>query len=225
MENLESKVREVKIIGLVTCVLLLVLTPRQVLSVQALSTLDELEVRKIYLPPTYSEPREEVITHIMIHSISNVIENPNEPYRIVDLYLLLLEYGVSTHYLIDREGNIYQLVPEDRVAYHAGRSNFPYLPFFPHNMNQFSIGIELMGIGTKGEIGPSVPDEVYDSLDKSLIGFTVAQYKSLNMLLQDLHHRYPTISKSRLHVIGHEDYAPDRKQDPGMLFDWGKINY
>ncbi|MEN2465267.1 N-acetylmuramoyl-L-alanine amidase [Ornithinibacillus sp. FSL M8-0202] len=183
------------------------------------------EIRELYLPPTLSVPREQEVTHIVIHSLSNVVANPENPYQVVDLYLLLMEYGVSTHYLIDRDGAVYQLVAEDRVAFHAGRSSFPYLPFFPHNLNEYSMGIELMGIGTREEMLPIVSEEIYDSLHDDFIGYTEAQYRALSLLLNDIHKRYPTIPRSRYHVIGHEDYAPGRKVDPGNLFDWEKINY
>lgn len=185
----------------------------------------QLEIKELYLPPAYSVPREQEITHIVIHSLSNVVANPENPYQVVDLYLLLMEYGVSTHYLIDRSGEVYQLVPEQRVAFHAGRSSFPHLPFFPHNMNDCSIGIELMGIGTREEMLPIISEEIYDSIRDNFIGYTEAQYSALSLLLNDIHKRFPTIPQSRYHVIGHEDYAPGRKADPGNLFDWKKINY
>ncbi|MBC5636196.1 N-acetylmuramoyl-L-alanine amidase [Ornithinibacillus sp. BX22] len=184
-----------------------------------------LEIKELYLPYAYSMPREQEVTHIVIHSLSNVVANPENPYQLVDLYLLLMEYGVSTHYLINRDGEIYQLVSENRVAFHAGRSSFPYLPFFPHSLNEYSIGIELMGIGTREEMLPFVSEEIYDSLHDDFIGYTEVQYRALSRLLNDIHKRYPTIPRSRNHVIGHEDYAPGRKVDPGKLFDWEKINY
>lgn len=184
---------------------------------------NKLKVNRMFLPSDYSEPRTEKITTIVIHSISNVLAKPDSPYQIIDIYRLLKDYGVSTHYIIDRKGEVFQLVPDDRVAYHAGKSSFPYLPFFPHNMNQMSIGIELMGIGTEEEMLLILPEELYDSIDRDFIGFTEEQYQSLSLLLEQLHQKYPTIEKNRYHVIGHEEYAPGRKSDPGRLFDWEKI--
>ncbi|WP_047984760.1 N-acetylmuramoyl-L-alanine amidase [Ornithinibacillus californiensis] len=207
------------------CLLILLLFPIHLLSAQEILMKSEVEVKRLHLPYSLSAPRNKEITHIVIHSFSNVAINPEHPYRIIDLYLLLMQYGVSTHYVIDRDGDIFQLVPEQRIAFHAGKSGFPYVPFFPHNMNDFSIGIELMGIGAKGEMVPIISAIVYDSLDSSLIGFTEKQYDALTNLLEDLHRRYPTIPNNRLHVIGHEDYAPGRKMDPGSLFDWRKLGY
>ena len=186
---------------------------------------DSLIIKELPLGLYYSEPRTKPITHIVIHSISNIKAKPDSPFNIVDIYFLLAEYGVSTHYVIDREGNIYRFVPENRVAYHAGRSSLPNLPFFDHDMNEYAIGIEVMGIGTKDELVPEIPEEIYNNLDSSNIGFTEQQYASLSSLLKILYNRYPSIPQNRFHVIGHEDYSPDRKVDPGKLFNWRKIGF
>ena len=74
-----------------------------------------------HLPNTHSEPRVEDPTHIVLHFSSNVVNNTEDPYRINDIYYIFLDYNVSTHYVIDRDGNIYQFVDENRVAWHAGK--------------------------------------------------------------------------------------------------------
>ncbi|MEN2768188.1 N-acetylmuramoyl-L-alanine amidase [Ornithinibacillus xuwenensis] len=186
---------------------------------------DNMEIKKLLLPEANSKPRSFPITHIMLHFISNVYQKPDCPYRVVDIYDLFYKEGLSSHYLIDRDGEIFQLVSENRVAYHAGKSSLPDLPFFEHMMNEYSIGIELMAIGTKEEMVTMITETTYDALDPAAIGYTEQQYTALSKLLQQLYHRYPTISQSRFHVIGHEDYAAGRKVDPGELFDWGKIGY
>ncbi|WP_229740793.1 N-acetylmuramoyl-L-alanine amidase [Ornithinibacillus halotolerans] len=183
-----------------------------------------IQSHEFLLPILNSEPRTENITHIVIHSISNIVAKPESPYNITDIYLLLLEYGLSTHYVIDREGTIFQFVSDDRVAYHAGRSSLPQAPFIDHSMNDFSIGIEIMGIGTKEEMTTFIPEKIFDSINPQHIGFTEKQYKSLQILIADLINRYPSIRHDRFHIIGHEDYAAGRKVDPGKLFNWKKIN-
>ena len=52
---------------------------------------------------------------------------------------------VSCHYLIDRKGLIIQLVEENRVAWHAGKSKWKNF----NNLNKNSIGIELVNKGHK----------------------------------------------------------------------------
>jgi N-acetyl-anhydromuramyl-L-alanine amidase AmpD len=182
-------------------------------------------IQPMLLPEKYSLPRTKPITHIVIHSISNIVSKPQSPYEINDIRHLLMEHGVSAHYVIDREGTVFRLVPEGRVAFHAGRSNLPYAPFFDHGMNHYSIGIELMGIGTKEEMLSIVPEKLYNQLDTSLIGYTKAQYTTLSRLLECLYKRYPAIQKDRYHIIGHDEYAPVRKQDPGQLFNWNYIGF
>ena len=47
---------------------------------------------------------------------------------------------VSAHFLIDRNGRMAQLVSADRVAYHAGKSEWKGRKF----VNDFSVGIEMV---------------------------------------------------------------------------------
>lgn len=78
-------------------------------------------IQNYYLPLQNSKPRTENITHIVIHFISNAANNPLYPYDVQDIYRIFLNGGVSSHYLIGRNGEIYRLVDENRVAYHAGQ--------------------------------------------------------------------------------------------------------
>lgn len=100
---------------------------------------------------------------------------------------------VSAHYVIGREGKVYQLVDERARAWHAGRSSWGGVL----DLNSSSIGIELDNDGES-----PYPD---------------AQVASLLRLLADLTAR---LGIPPTHVIGHSDVAPRRKTDPGMLFPW-----
>ncbi|WP_100333143.1 N-acetylmuramoyl-L-alanine amidase [Bacillus alkalisoli] len=142
-----------------------------------------------------------------------------------DIRHLFIQYGVSAHYVIDRNGIIHRFVKEDRVAFHAGPGNLPGLPHVANKMNDYSSGIELLAIGTRHEMLTMLPNFPYDAIAPTHVGYTTEQYKSLNALLNDIYNRYPTISKSRKQVIGHDEYAPGRKTDPGELFDWSKIGF
>ena len=177
------------------------------------------------LPSANSKERTTDVTHVMIHFMSNGLNKPNDPFRIQDIRSLFTSYGVSAHYVIDRNGTVYRFVPEDRVAFHAGKGSLKGFPEYKDKMNDYSIGIELLAIGTKQEMLSMIPNFPYDSIDAAHIGYTDAQYASLNNLLNDIYSRYPTISKSRKHVIGHDDYAPGRKTDPGTLFNWSRIGF
>ncbi|MFT4415494.1 N-acetylmuramoyl-L-alanine amidase [Fredinandcohnia humi] len=178
-----------------------------------------------FLPFNHSEIRTKPITHVMIHFISNAEKNPKDPFNVKDVRDIFLEYGLSAHYMIDRSGTIYQLVSEDRVAYHAGKGSIPGLPDYDNRMNHFSIGIELLAIGTKDEMKGILTVGKFEEIDPTLLGYTDAQYEALHQLLNDILARNHAILRDRRHVIGHDEYAPDRKTDPGSLFDWTKLGF
>jgi len=105
---------------------------------------------------------------------------------------------VSAHYLISRTGEIWQLVPDEWRAWHAGQSSWNGRS----NVNDFSIGIELVG----WRMG----------------GFTDPQLNSLLWLSKDLMVKYPKINGSRF--VGHSAISPGRKADPEGAenqFPWG----
>jgi hypothetical protein len=104
------------------------------------------------------------------------------------------QYGVGAHYLIDRAGTLYRLIDEARIAYHAGASK---MTDGRKNVNDFSIGIELIGTEESG--------------------FTDKQYRALNVLLADIRTRHQI-----KFVVGHADIAPGRKTDP-WKFDWKRL--
>lgn len=180
-------------------------------------------VHNYYLPLENSKPRTENITHIVIHFISNAANNPQNPYNLQDIYRIFLNSGVSSHYLIGRNGEIYRFVDENRAAFHAGRGSLPGFPQLDNRLNESSIGIELMAIGTRREMLPFFPSETYDLISPSDIGYTDAQYRSLNLLLDEILKRHPLIVRERQHVVGHDEYAPGRRTDPGRLFNWSQL--
>ena len=103
---------------------------------------------------------------------------------------------VSAHYLIGRNGRIYQLVSDSMRAWQAGPGRWGTIT----DVNSASIGIELDNNG-------HVP-------------FPPAQIDSLIRLLTDLTARWHI---PRTQIIGHEDMAPSRKDDPGPLFPWATL--
>ena len=174
------------------------------------------------LPFSNSEERVEKTTHVVLHFTSNALNNPQNPYLIEDTYNIFKDYGVSAHYVIGRGGEIYLFVPENRVAYHAGRGQLKDFPEYGGQLNHYSIGIELLAIGTREEMIPVISAEKFDLVDPAITGYTEAQYQSLNTLLNDIVARYPHIQKNRNHIVGHDEYSAE-KTDPGRLFNWSKI--
>lgn len=100
---------------------------------------------------------------------------------------------VSAHYLIDLNGDIYNLVDDKERAWHAGESYWQG----NENLNNNSIGIEIVNSG----------------LEK----FTDEQYKNLIELCHYLMKNYEI---HRNNVLAHSDIAPSRKIDPGPYFNW-----
>lgn len=175
------------------------------------------------LPFSNSEERVKMPTHVMLHFTSNALNNPQDPYRIEDTYNIFKDYGVSANYVIGRNGEIYLFVPENRIAYHAGRGKLAAFPEYDDQLNHYSIGIELLAIGTREEMIPVISAEVFDKIDPALTGYTQAQYNSLNSLLNDILARNPNIKKDRNHIVGHDEYSVGTKTDPGSLFNWSQI--
>ncbi len=100
---------------------------------------------------------------------------------------------VSAHCLIRRDGEIIQYVGFDDRAWHAGVSQYQGVSA----CNDFSIGIELEGT--------------------DCIPYTEIQYQQLSRLTACINHQYPEIGDN---IVGHCDIAPQRKTDPGQVFDW-----
>lgn len=107
------------------------------------------------------------------------------------------EAKVSAHYVVEEDGRILRLVPEDRRAWHAGVSQWRGLT----GLNACSIGIEVVNPGHAHGYRP----------------FPALQMAALCDLCLDILARHPIPPR---HVLAHSDIAPDRKEDPGELFDW-----
>lgn len=107
---------------------------------------------------------------------------------------------VSAHYLIDEEGCVTALVPEEKRAWHAGRSYWRGIT----DVNSASVGIELANPGHEWGYRE----------------FPEAQMMALLPLLADIVDRHGIAPSD---VVGHSDIAPPRKQDPGELFNWERL--
>ncbi len=158
---------------------------------------------------------------VMVHFISAVGPHKEDPYNMKYVRDIFIEYDISVHYIIERDGTINCYIPENRVAWHAGSGEFLNDPKYTNQMNQYAIGIELVAIGSEDDMSIYMSSSEYQALDDSLKGFTDEQYESLKALVADICERND-IPLDRDHIIGHEDYSPE-KTDPGELFDWNRI--
>jgi N-acetyl-anhydromuramyl-L-alanine amidase AmpD len=157
----------------------------------------------------WNDRSQSAIDVIVMHYTSAAVAAPLTPFDRGSILKIFCEYGVSSHYLIDRKGRVDLLVPEEKKAWHAGGSIMPE-PDNRTGVNEFSIGIELMATDVSG--------------------FTAAQYRSLAELCAAIEQRYGR----RFAFVGHEQIAGeravalglrgDRKVDPGRLFEWERFS-
>jgi N-acetylmuramoyl-L-alanine amidase len=105
--------------------------------------------------------------------------------------------AVSSHYVVDEDGTVIRLVPEDRRAWHAGVSHWRGHAA----LNARSIGIEVVN-----------PGHEWGYRD-----FPVLQLAAVCDLCLAVLARHPIPARN---VVAHSDVAPDRKEDPGERFDW-----
>ena len=159
--------------------------------------------------------------YVMIHFCSAVMLDREDPYNYDLVRSTFVDNEVSIHYLIDRDGTVYCFIPEDRHAWHAGVGDWLDREEYHNNLNRYSIGIELMAIGSQEDMSIYMHEWEYDRIDPALIGYTDAQYEALKLLVADICERND-IPMDRDHVIGHEEFSP-HKNDPGELFDWSRI--
>ena len=123
----------------------------------------------------------------IVQLFTNTLDFAAHPY-----YETLRELKVSAHFLLRREGELIQLVPCAKRAWHAGSSSWRGR----ERCNDFSVGVELEG----------ADDQAYSA----------SQYSRLVELLAALRRRYPIVD-----AVGHIDIAAGRKTDPGPAFEWG----
>lgn len=134
--------------------------------------------------------------------------------------------GVSAHITLGRDGEMVQSVPFTHIAHHAGRSSWRG----QSNCNHFSIGIEIdnWGILTRREDGTYRswtgtkidPAHVIKAAHKNggpeayWETYPLHQLTVLEELTKEIIKTYPSIRE----IVGHDDIAPGRKQDPGPAF-------
>ena len=144
--------------------------------------------------------------------------SPNFDDRTLPISLLILHYTgmatgeaalermrdadakVSAHYMVEEDGRIFQLVDEEKRAWHAGVSEWQG----ETNINSNSVGIEIVNGGHD-----------YPNADGSLPSFPDVQINAVIALSKDIMKRHGDLT-----VLGHSDIAPARKIDPGENFPW-----
>ena len=111
-------------------------------------------------------------------------------------WLCNAESKVSSHYFINRDGTMQQLVAEECRAWHAGDAFWKG----EKDINSCSIGIEIANAGDED--------------------FPTEQMEAVIALCQDVMERHDIPA---YRVLGHSDVAPGRKIDPGVKFPWRQL--
>ena len=149
----------------------------------------------IQKPSTHFDERKSKIDMIVFHATAT-----NSIDETLSIFIDKEEGGrVSSHYVIDRDGTVYQVIPEDKRAWHAGVSCWGDIK---EDINSHSIGIEFQC--------PALGE-------RSFQDFSVEQIQSGKKLCADIMNRYKIKPEN---VVAHSDIAPDRKFDPGETFPW-----
>jgi len=119
----------------------------------------------------------------------------------------LSQGDVSAHYLLTdtEQPFFYALVDESRQSNHAGLSSWKIY----NQLNSASIGIEIVN-----------PGFVETPQGRVYTPFKQAQIDQLIPLLKQIVARYQIKPEN---ILGHNDIAPQRKQDPGPLFPWKQL--
>lgn len=112
-------------------------------------------------------------------------------------WLCNAESGVSSHYFVDQNGLVTQMVAESKRAWHAGKSFWKG----ETDINSASVGIEIENPGHEG----------------GCPAYSVVQMRSVIRLCRDILARNEIPAER---VLAHSDVAPGRKRDPGEWFDW-----
>lgn len=142
-----------------------------------------------FLELPFSERNDNKISYLIVHCCAF---SPEKAVR------SFYDNDVSAHYIISGKGKIYQLVKDEKCAWHAGKSFWDGQT----SLNKLSIGIELSS--------PSLGQNKYSK----------SQISALMELLKKLQKKYHVKPQ---HILGHSDIAPDRKPDPGKGFPWKKL--
>ena len=132
----------------------------------------------------------------------------------------------SAHLVVDRDGSLWQIVPFNRKARHAGTSQWKGLSL----LNRYSIGIEIANYGWLDRQGDGSyrrsDTPRFDAGDvtigpmpsgtdvKGWENYPSVQLHTVEQVTEVLLGKYPSI----VEVVGHQEISPGRKFDPGPAF-------
>lgn len=140
---------------------------------------------------------------------------------------VMRERGVSAHIIIKRDGTVFQCVPFNKVAFHAGQSEWTLNGRKYTGLNRCSIGIELENAG---DLGRATYPATMGALKGKPVPLLLATHKNGGKRRKWEKFTVPQLAaaeavgravKARYNLdacLGHDDIAPERKNDPGPAF-------
>ncbi len=192
----------------------------------------------------------EIKNHLLSgRNINKMVKSPNQSgeFKSGDLDTVIMHYTTggsarpaintltnprvkaSAHVVIDRDGSITQLIPFNKIAWHAGKSFYKGRSGF----NKYSIGIEMVNAGHLSKSGNIFrawygeafnPSDVQEAIHRNHTKakywhvYTQEQLDSVRDLCGLLIDKYDITQ-----ILGHEEIAPKRKSDPGPAFPLDKF--
>ena len=139
-----------------------------------------------------NRPNDMEINSVVIHDTEGDLQSVLSAFQDPSFY-------ASVHYVVDKDGTVYQMVPDKDVAWHAGN----------WSMNMHSIGIEHIGFEANGNAD-----------------YTPAMYKASAELVKYLTNKYD-IPRDRAHILGHDNVPSattggiaGMHTDPGPFWNW-----
>lgn len=166
-----------------------------------------MDIVQKHLPDYCYSTKDRALTDlIVIHHISaiNTANSMEEAYSLQACYDLLVDLGLSYHYLYGRDGEVWQLVPDDAIAWHAGKSSWNNRG----GCNNYSQGHCFVG--------------------SYLNDYTPEQYQQFEQNAAIIMGKYDL---QRHNIVGHRDIAGDDvrgkgkgKKDPNKGFDWARLD-
>lgn len=178
-----------------------------------------------WVSPNYSDGLK--IKAIVVHYSVAPQESPNNEARIKKWCLRKADRSV--HFVVLRDGSVYQSVPLNKKAWHAGDSSYVIDGKTYKSMNNYSIGIEMDNIGLLREKDGVICDDYGKRWNGHIIRigkkywepYTYEQVFACKGLIKQLRTLFGIPEDL---VIGHCHVSPNRKIDPGEQFPWDLIH-
>lgn len=170
-----------------------------------LNTTNENDLQKKMIEPEKYPPIIIVLHYTFTNTINQVVKT-------------FYNRRVSSNFTIDRDGTIYQHIMDGNIAHHAGKSFW----HGNYDINYYSKGIELINVGfdTVKQKNKKMSG-VKKAANRSWESWSDKQIQAAASLIKAIAKQY---NIKPWNIIGHSDCAPDRKDDPGPIFPWKKLN-